>query len=198
MKIFHTCALMAALVSGLALQASDLPMLKTVCESCHGQVGVSTNPYVPTIAGQAYTFIEDGLLAYRSNQRSCYGGPSEITSPMCAIASTLDDEAIAALAAHYERQPFLPAKQDFDESLTSRGEALHRKANCELCHSDGGRESNGMAAILAGQWSPYLAAALQQIRAGERQGPKVMNEAIRSFSDEDIRALLSYYASRQE
>ena len=193
-----------SLISWLSLQAADLAALRVVCESCHGKGGVSLIPSVPTIAGQAFTLIEDNLLAYRANERSCTAGPpgdhgpSVPASPMCAIASTLSDEAITALAEYYEEQEFIPAIQGFKKALISRGQALHQQANCEMCHSGGGRNSNGMAAILAGQWTPYLEIALHQIRSGERMGPKVMNSAIQLFSDDDIQALLNYYASRQE
>ena len=54
-----------------------------------------------------------------------------------------------------------------------------------------------MAAILAGQWTPYLERSLQRIRAGERMAPKLMNEAIRDLTGGDIEALLSYYTSQQ-
>lgn len=204
MKIFQSCALLIGLIVCTSLRATDLDGLRVVCDSCHGRGGVSTISSVPTLSGQAYTFIEDNLLAYRANERSCDpappndNGPAVPASPMCAIASTLDDEAIVALAEYYEKQVFLPAIQAFDESLAARGAELHRQANCELCHSGGGRKSNGMAAILAGQWAPYLEIAFHQIRSGERMGPKVMNRAIRQFSDDDIRALLNYYASRRD
>ena len=55
-----------------------------------------------------------------------------------------------------------------------------------------------MAAILAGQWTPYLERSLQRIRAGERLGLKLMNEAIRVLTDGDIEVLLSYYTSQQD
>ncbi len=204
MKVFQICAALISLIYWMPLQAADLSALKIVCESCHGQGGVSVTASVPTIAGQAFTFIEDNLLAYRSNNRPCTAespGDRETLvapSPMCAIASTLDDEAIAALAEYYEQQEFVPARQAFDESLVSRGEQLHHQANCEQCHSGGGRISNGMAAILAGQWTPYLEIAFHQMRSGRRMGPKVMNAAITLLSDDDIQALLNYYASRQD
>lgn len=204
MKVFQTGCVLIALILWSDLQATDLSALKHMCESCHGQRGVSVTASVPTIAGQAFTLIEDNLLAYRTNDRPCTGelsgdsGPPAAPSPMCAIAAMLDDDAIAALAEYYEQQEFEPASQGFDESLVSRGEQLHHQANCEQCHSGGGRISNGMAAILAGQWTPYLETAFQQIRSGRRMGPKVMNGAITLLSDDDIQALLNYYASRQD
>ena len=204
MKVFQTGCVFIGLLLWTPLQAADLVALKMICESCHGQGGVSVTASVPTIAGQAFTFIEDNLLAYRTNDRPCTAEspadkePLVAPSPMCAIASTLDDQAIAALAEYYEQQEFEPASQAFNQSLASRGEQLHHQANCEQCHSGGGRISNGMAAILAGQWTPYLEIAFHQIRSGKRMGPKVMNAAITLLSDDDIQALLNYYASRQD
>jgi sulfide dehydrogenase cytochrome subunit len=183
---------------------SDVSTLTPVCSGCHGLNGVSSNSTVPTIAGQAYTLIEDNLLAFRDNERACaeteflQGEAAVLVSAMCAFVATLENQDIAALAKFYELQVFVPAKQSFDPSLAADGATIHRQANCELCHSQGGRESNGMAAILAGQWTPYLERSLLRIRAGERMGPKVMNEAIRKLTDGDIEALLNYYSSRQE
>ena len=139
---------------------------------------------VPTIAGQAFTLIEDNLLAFRDDERACgeteflQGEAAALVSAMCAIVTTLEDDDISALAEFYEMQTFVPAQQPFDPALAANGARIHQEANCELCHSEGGRESNGMSAILAGQWTPYLERSLLRIRAGERMGPKVMNRAI--------------------
>ena len=184
--------------------AADVGTLTPVCSGCHGPDGNSMNSTVPTIAGQAYTLIEDNLLAFRDGERACsgtellQGEAAALVSAMCALVATLDQSDIPALAEFYESRAFTPARQSFDPSLVADGARIHLEATCELCHSDGGRESNGMAAILAGQWTPYLERSLLRIRAGERMGPKVMNEAIRELTDRDISALLSYYASQQD
>jgi sulfide dehydrogenase cytochrome subunit len=184
--------------------SSDAGTLTPVCSACHGLDGISLNSTVPTIAGQAYTLLEDSLLDYRDNELACagtellQGEAAALVSAMCTIVATLDNQDIAALAEFYELQAFVPAIQSFDPSLAADGARIHQQANCEHCHSKGGRNSNGMAAILAGQWTPYLERSLLRIRAGEKKGPKVMNEAIREFSDGDIEALLNYYASRQD
>ncbi len=131
-------------------------MLTSVCGGCHGLNGISANGEVPTIAGQAYTLIEDNLLAFRDNERACaetellQGEAAALVSTMCAFVATLENQDIAALAEYYESQTFVPARQSFDPSLAADGAKIHTEAGCELCHSQGGRKSNGMAAILAG------------------------------------------------
>jgi sulfide dehydrogenase cytochrome subunit len=114
---------------------------------------------------------------------------------MCGFARELQDQEIAALAAWYEGLDFAAAEQPFDPARAARGGALHLRGGCDRCHANGGRETLGIAPVLAGQWTPFLRRALQAIRAGERKGPREMDGPIRKLDDEDLEALLNYYAS---
>jgi sulfide dehydrogenase cytochrome subunit len=175
-----------------------------VCSGCHGAGGVSLNPLVPTLAGQPYTLIEDNLLAFRAGRRSCSshrndGSPAAtLAQTMCTFVRTLDPQEIAAVARYFEGLVFVPAEQPFEPPLANRGRQLHRELGCDRCHADGGRETLGMAPVLAGQWTPYLRRALKAVNRGDRQGPKMMNAPIRALEDGDIEALLNYYASQQD
>lgn len=189
-------------VQGAAAQEPKIAA--EVCSSCHGAGGVSPNPLVPTLAGQPYTFIEDNLLAFRAGKRSCAqeqaqeqtrGSPhAALANTMCGLVRGLQDQEIADVAAWYEGLDFVPAEQPFDPALASRGAMLHQQGGCDRCHADGGRETLGIAPVLAGQWTPFLRRALQEIRAGRRPGPKEMNGPIRALDDGELEALLSYYA----
>lgn len=184
--------------------ADRLEELKPVCSGCHGIDGHSLNPEVPTIAGQPYTFTEDNLLAYSLGQRQCSPGwldqttAGSLTMAMCVVAATLSEGDIAALAVYFEQQDFVASRQDFDATQVARGREIHQDRGCERCHSDGGRTTNDMAPVLAGQWSPYLRSALESLRSGKRRGPKVMDAAIHEMNDEEIEGLLNFYASQQE
>lgn len=195
----------AGLVFAQAESQSGAPeVAQRVCSTCHGAGGVSPNPLVPTLAGQPYTLIEDNLLAFRSGQRSCSpqradGGPAAVLAQtMCAQVKDLGDDQIAALATYYESLAFEPASQDFDPALAARGAEVHRANGCERCHANGGRETLGMAPVLAGQWTPYLRRAMEAVRMGARHGPKMMNEPLRQLDDAAVEALLNHYASRQD
>lgn len=185
-------------------QAETPEVAQRVCSTCHGAGGVSPNPLVPTLAGQPYTFIEDNLLAFRAGQRSCGpqradGSPAAaLAQTMCAQVQELSDAQIAALAGYYESLAFEPASQDFDPTLATRGAEVHRSGGCDRCHAEGGRETLGMAPVLAGQWTPYLRRAMEAVRTGVRHGPKMMNEPLRQLDDAAVEALLNYYASRQD
>lgn len=194
----------ALLIAAPAVMAEAPQIAAEMCSACHGAGGVSQNPLVPTLAGQPYTFIEDNLLAFRAGQRSCIperadGSPvAALASAMCQVVRGLSDGEIAALASWYEGLDFVAATQQSDPALASRGELLHQQAGCDRCHADGGRETLGMAPVLAGQWTPFLRRALQQVHTGERKGPKEMNRPIRSLADGQLEALLNYYAKTRD
>ncbi len=115
---------------------------------------------------------------------------------MCEVVADLSDETIDAVATHYFELPFVPAAQDFDADLAAAGQALHDK-NCGKCHSDGGSNPDDEASIIAGQWMGYLEATFAEYRAGEREQPSLMQRKLDALSDDDVKALVHYYASQQ-
>jgi len=204
MAALLAAALALLLMANQAMAEQELTPNSAFCASCHGEAGVSRNPLVPTLAGQPYTLIEDNLLAFRAGKRACSPQPGDgspaalLALTMCARVADLTDEEITALAGFFERQAFEPAEQSFYPQLADRGARLHIDKGCEGCHSDGGRTTNDMAPVLAGQWTPYLRRAMDALRAGERQGPKVMNAAIHALEAREVEALLNYYAFQRE
>ena len=108
----------------------------------------------------------------------------------------LSDEMIDEVAAYYAGLPFVAAKQDFDASLAEAGKAVH-DAECDRCHSEGGANPDDEASILAGQTIGYLTDTMAEYRAGEREQPKKMEEKVNALSDDDVKALVHYYASQQ-
>lgn len=169
-----------------AAQAAEVKTLMRTCSACHGGNGTTPSSDIPIIAGQPFSVIEDALILFAGGQRPC--------TAMCAIAAALSPLEKETLANYLEQQNFTPAAQEFQPSLAALGAKLHLNNGCETCHSQGGRNGNGMAPILAGQRTPYLRNALHQIKAGKRSGPKVMNHAVQSLSNDETEALLNFYA----
>lgn len=204
-RLWKTLAMIVILAAGLAAERSraqeNIESLTAVCAGCHGEGGVSSNPMVPTLAGQPYTLIEDNLLAFRAGGRSCAPGrddgsaAAKLAQTMCMTVAGLSEDQIESLAEYYESRDFVPAEQTYDHALAGRGAGVHAESGCERCHSDGGRTTNAMAPVLAGQWKPYLRRAMGALRTGARHGPAEMNAAISGLSDEEVEALLHYYAS---
>jgi len=158
--------------------------------ACHAPGGVGqASEGVPLIAGQPFTTVEDALMLFSAGNRPC--------TVMCAIAAGMNPGEMEALAEKLEQLPYVPADQEFDPDLASHGGKLHLNSGCDACHSRGGQNGQGMAPVLAGQRTSYLRQALLQVRAGLRKGPRVMNQAVRKLDDDEIEALLHFYAGNR-
>lgn len=182
---------------GSALQAADGGRLaQEKCENCHGKNGNSDKEDVPSIAGFSDVVIIDYMEKYAAGKRTGakYRIEGEPETDMNEIAKKLSDEEIQALGAFYSQQKFLPRTQKFDAKLAEKGAEIHDD-KCENCHSDRGSNPDVDAAILAGQWTPYLRAQFSAFMSGAREAPAKMQKKTEKLSAEDIEALLNFYAS---
>jgi sulfide dehydrogenase cytochrome subunit len=199
--IFLAISLTLGLFASAAM-AGDLETIVADCNGCHGDDGVSQWTDVPTIAGVPEFVHSDALYVFRDEARPCseseykQGDTSKPATTMCAVVADLSDDMIDEIAAYYAALPFVPAKQDFDAALAEAGKAIH-DAECDRCHSEGGSNPEDEAGILAGNWMGYLEATMAEYRSGEREQPKKMEEKVNALSDDDVKALLHYYASQQ-
>lgn len=172
------------------------------CESCHGTFGVSKESDMPSIAGMSYVYLNEAMFTYQDAKRPCPethyrdGRSKNEKTDMCKIASALSDSEIESIAMHYSKQVFVSAKQPFEAGKVAKGEKIHDLL-CEKCHADGGKDAADDAGILAGQWMPYLEATMADYRSGARPMIDKMAVKVEKLRDEDIEALLHYYASQQ-
>lgn len=107
--------------------------------------------------------------------------------PFSAIAVI----ALLATAAVQASSPSAPAtpKPDLNKGQAKASEV------CMACHSfDGGRGSPAYP-ILAGQHPEYLLKQLQEFKAGKRKNA-VMQGFVAALSDEDMRNVAFFYASK--
>jgi sulfide dehydrogenase cytochrome subunit len=188
----------AVLLYGPPAQASEPPPKAALCAACHGSAAPSPYGGVPTIHGQPATALENALYDFRATIRPCRKPECGSGQPcpeldFCAIVRELSDEEIAALAAWYASQPYAALSQDWNPALAARGEALHA-AHCESCHSGGGLSPENQATILRGQPKSYLHAAIRDFRHDRRIAVAEMDAMIRDLSEEDIAALVEFYA----
>ena len=181
-----------------SLTASDIVSLVQMCEGCHGKDGNSVQPTVPIIAGFSLEGFLNTMDVFRANERIAlaFHKPGEPETIMNEIARSLSDEDVEVLADYFSRRPFRPAKQAVDKELASRGEILH-KQKCERCHRQNGAEPVEDAAILAGQWTPYLRRQFVNIQSGKRMVPRTMLRRVRDLPADDIEALLNFYAMKR-
>ena len=192
-------------VASLALSSvalGDVATLAEDCDDCHGKDGVSEWSDVPTIAGISAYAHSDALFIFLDRVRPCVsseyrrGDTSREETDMCEIVDDLTEDEIEEIAEYYAAKPFVPAKQEFDAAKAVAGKKIHDK-ECEKCHTDGGTNPEEDASIVAGQWTEYLQQSFDAYMSGDRDQPKKMKEKMDPLSDEDIDALLNYYASQQ-
>lgn len=192
--------LLFALIGTTSAHAND--KLITMCNDCHGSDGVSMESDMPSIAGISETSISDMLFNYVDGGRPAakgkfrHGDTTRPETDMIEIAKAMSEEEIEHVAKYYGAKDFTPAKQNFDAELAQKGEKIHQK-NCAKCHDDGGCIKDDDASILAGQWSTYLASAFAEYQAKKRVTEDKMQSSIDALSDEQIQALINYYASLQ-
>jgi sulfide dehydrogenase cytochrome subunit len=194
--LFSSLLFLVPLLTGAgAPLAGDIVDLVRMCEGCHGRDGISTQPDVPIIAG----FSREGFLntmdVFRDDDRIAlaFQKPDEPETQMNDIARQLSDEDVEALADYFSQRPFKAAAQSFDAKRAERGEILHKR-HCDRCHTHNGAEPVEDAAILAGQWTPYLKRQFDNILTGKRVVPRIMYRRIKRLSPADVDALLSFYA----
>jgi sulfide dehydrogenase cytochrome subunit len=187
-RLLPTVGMLAAMFftsSAMADLAQSLPS----CVGCHGADGATGGmPDAPIIAGIAVEVQEDALYAYKEGSREC--PPPGV---MCQIATSLSDDDIVGLAAHFAEMPYKPAEEAFDAELAATGEEIHEN-HCAACHGIH-EPGDPQASIVHGQKMVYLRQAIQEYAAGKRDQLPPMESAIKALTPEQLEALVNYYAS---
>ena len=142
------------------------------CSRCHGDGGISSEAWIPNLAGLSRRVIYKQLEDYRAHRRR----PEWY---MASIAQALSRQDSADVAAYYERQVRGAAK-----SATIRN-SPHGIALCGTCHNARG----GNVPELVGQQPQYLEIQLslfaQGIRTNDQDG--VMQKIARKLTLDEIR-----------
>ena len=159
-----------------------------LCAACHGPDGNSTNPQVPSIAGQPKLFLENQLILFREELRR--------SDQMAPVVKGLKDPEIIKLAEHFSKLP--PKGMESaprDAKLAQQGAELAKKLRCGICHLSDYSGQNQIPR-LAGQREAYLEAEMRAYRDGKRTGgDTIMAATLYGVSDADIKAL-AHYLSR--
>ena len=153
--------------------------LSADCVDCHGERGVSHDPYLPSLAGQEPQYLASSLMAYRDHQRSHQD-----------MITDLSDQEIESIAAYFALQQ---AGTALDEPLTGQQLA----AKCNRCHDSASKKRAMIVPSLNGQKFDYLVLAMTEYRDNDREN-SMMHKMSASYTDEMIEAIASYYASIPE
>ena len=158
-----------------------------LCAACHGAQGVSSIPGTPHLAAQPQLSIFYQLLQFRDQRRK--GGGME------AIASTLSEQDMRDIAAHYAALPAPAPQAGGDADKIARGQQIAQQQYCSSCH---GAQLQGQKHVprLSGQSTEYFVTQLRNLRSGVRADMDgTMASAARSLTDEEIEAMAAYARS---
>jgi cytochrome c553 len=141
----------------------------TVCGTCHGPRGNSTQPKYPRLAAQNANYLAAQLKAFRSQTR----GDPDAVGYMWGMASQLDDDTIGALAAYYAAQNAEPSARGASGAISrgreiyAHGVAAQGVPACGSCH---GPDAHGLQDFprLAGQHAQYVLKQLASFQSNMR------------------------------
>jgi len=173
-----------------AASAADAAAAKqkaAACAACHGPEGNSTNPAIPSIAGQPKQFIVTQLFMFREGNRK-----DPQMSPMAAPLSNAD---MNELAGYFSAQKHAPAAKPLPADRIAVGRVVTEKYNCTQCH---GPQLLGQQHIprLAGQQPQYLKTQLRGFKASTRfDMDGQMTSAAQVLTEQDIELLGDYLSS---
>jgi cytochrome c553 len=169
-----------------------------ICAGCHGNGRQPpASRLVPKLAGLSQDYLTRSLKEYSEGKR-----PSGIMQP---VASQLDDEEIAKLAAYYAAMPRppepagaakAPAEQiERGRLIATNGVPVNAVPACLPCHS-----GNALPAYprLEGQNAPYMAGQLKLWRAGQRKDTQlgaIMVPIASRMTDQEIADVAAYFDS---
>jgi cytochrome c553 len=152
------------------------------CAGCHGETGVSTNPAMPSIAGQDAEYFSAAMKAYRDGSRA---DPS-MTGP----AAGLDDNKVRDMAAYYAAQQ--PQAPKVRKPLTV-AEWVER---CDRCHGPNGNSTDPRSPALAAQRADYLERVMRAYQKEERKSA-AMASMSHVLTDAEIEGIAAFYARQR-
>ena len=208
----------ALLMHGASAAADErsVAMLTNTCVACHGTNGNSAGPAIPSLASLSANYVLAAMLSYKFEgdpdgleavveklEKTGAYEDLEVAHPryntiMTRIAKGYTVDEILLMSSVFADQEVIRPKQDHDAQKAALGKRLH-KTFCDKCHEDEGRLTEDDTGMLAGQWMPYLHAALEDYYAGRRGMPKKMKTKLRDLKEEHgmegVEALIHYYGS---
>ncbi len=166
---------------------ADIRPQLTLCFTCHGQNGVSTQPKYPIIAGQHFYYLYVQLKDFKSGYRA-----SEIMGPM---AKLLGKNQMKALAKFFSEQKWPNIGYRPIEERDQLGETSAASGQCVQCHL-GGYEGDSRIPRLAGQYREYLNNTMLDFKNKIRNNSPAKSSLLVSYSDDEIAAMAEYLAGK--
>jgi cytochrome c553 len=167
-----------AVESGKAAAAS--------CGGCHGEIGVSETPGMPSLVGLDPKYLVASMQAYKSGRRE--------NATMKAMLANVPDDKFADIALFYALQKAVRAQTKPDGGDAEAGKAA--AAACAGCHGDTGVSGSAANPSLAGQDAQYLVAALAAYKDGARND-ETMKGMVGELDDAARKNIAAFYTAQQ-
>ena len=153
--------------------------IAAICETCHGEKGISTEAGMPSLAGQQPIYLMTSTQEYQTGSRGHEG-----TQNMLEGLETVDIEKMAM----YFAAQSAPAREasPFGDPVAGEAESV----SCGKCHGARGISNNPMVPNLGGQDPFYLVSAIKAYQVKERDCEALTTPK----TDEQIENLAAYYS----
>ena len=163
-----------------------------LCQGCHGEVGISIEGMIPSLAGQYGSYIAKQLRNYQAGTRS--------HQIMNAMAATISDDDLADISAYFASRAKMKGKgsdNELGKKLYLRGDISRTMIGCINCHGVNGKgktPTNPVFPVIGGQHKEYLRVQLTNFRDGDRSNSPggVMNIITQRLTDPELEALADY------
>jgi cytochrome c553 len=159
--------------------------MSAACGGCHGEIGVSKTPGMPSLAGLDPKYFVVAMKGYVNGQRK--------NDMMKALAAPLTDADLNNLALYYSLQR--PGRAE-TPAPGDQGAGQKAAADCAGCHGEKGVSGNPANPSIAGQDAEYLVASLKAYKDGSRT-EGTMKNAVAKLDETAMKNLAAFYAVQQ-
>jgi cytochrome c553 len=187
LRALVVAALFAPRPAAGAADAAAARAKADVCAKCHGADGTSSDPAIPSLAGQKEEYLAMQLVQYREHRRK--------SAQMAPFAEGLSDADVEELAKYYAAQRPFASRRGGDAAKVAAGKKVAEANHCGSCHLP---DLSGQKHVprLVGQNYAYL---LEQMRGFKDQTRAdidgSMSMAAQPLSAREIEEVSEYVAS---
>ena len=180
--------LVLALATTTSASAQDITAKAVLCDACHGEKGIPSDPAMPVIWGQHQAYLARQIGEFKLGNRT--------NEPMLALIRDMPDAEITALAEHFAQKPWPKLNQpSASEAETKRAQAAIVTGQCVACHGILGR-GDGLNPRIAGQSRSYILKTLQEFKSKARGTNPWMSDILAPLAPDDLDALAAFMAGR--
>jgi len=174
-----------AVLAGASLaQTAAAPPKAEACAACHGPNGNSTQPLIPSLAGQTSRYLYLQLRDFQEGRRS--------DPQMTPMAAGLSREEIREVADWFAKQKPAPQMFKVNPEKARLGKLKADETLCTMCHLGGLAGQNEIPRV-AGQHHDYIVKQLSDFKSRKRTNDAGnMTSVSSTLSDADIENLAHY------